>query len=77
MIFSVLLCLAQLAVVTFAAPMPLLEERQGGVTILSAAQVSAYKPYTYYTAVASCDPAKTRAWNCGGESVGRLGVALC
>jgi len=43
-----------------------LEARQS-ITTLTAAQVSAYKPYSFYAASAYCPPANTLAWNCGGN----------
>lgn len=45
---------------------PALEARQSTYT-LSATTVATYKPYTYYAAVAYCQPAKTIAWNCGAK----------
>ncbi|RXW22370.1 hypothetical protein EST38_g3495 [Candolleomyces aberdarensis] len=60
---SLLLLFAQLVTIAFALPVEL-EARQS-VSTLSAADVSAYKPYTWYAAAAYCEPAKTLAWNCG------------
>jgi hypothetical protein len=37
------------------------------VSVLSAAQVAAFKPYSYYAATAYCQPANTLAWNCGAN----------
>ncbi|KAF9563618.1 lipase [Agrocybe pediades] len=34
-------------------------------SVLSAAQIESYKPYTYYAGAAYCKPATTLAWNCG------------
>jgi hypothetical protein len=45
---------------------PSLVPRQS-ITTLTPAQVSAFKPYTYYASTAYCKPAATLAWNCGGE----------
>lgn len=42
-----------------------MEERSSGT--LTAAQVAAFKPYTYYAGAAYCAPAKTIAWNCGAN----------
>lgn len=53
-----------ITLVSAAPATPSLEARQS-VTQLTAAQVSAYKPYTYYAAVAQCSPASLAAWNCG------------
>ena len=47
-----------------AAPTSL-EERAAAVTTLTAAQVAAYMPYSYYAATAYCQPATTMAWTCG------------
>ena len=63
---SLLLLFAQLVNIAFALPVEL-EARQS-VSTLSAADVSAYKPYTWYAAAAYCEPAKTLAWNCGSTS---------
>lgn len=45
---------------------PILETRDA-VSTLSSAQISSYKPYTYYAATGYCTPATTLAWNCGSE----------
>ncbi|KAF7309531.1 Lipase-3 domain-containing protein [Mycena indigotica] len=37
------------------------------ITSLSAASIAAFKPYSYYAAAGYCSPAKTLAWNCGGN----------
>jgi hypothetical protein len=37
------------------------------VSVLSAAQVAAFKPYTYFAAASACQPANTLAWNCGAN----------
>jgi len=36
-------------------------------TALTAAQISAYNPYTYFAGAAYCNPANTKAWNCGSK----------
>ncbi|RDB18531.1 Lipase [Hypsizygus marmoreus] len=43
---------------------PSLVARQS-ISTLTAAQVTAYKPYTRYASSAYCKPANTLAWNCG------------
>jgi hypothetical protein len=48
-----------------AVSWPILEHLQETVETLSSARVSFYKPYTYFAAVAWCNPAQTIAWNCG------------
>ncbi|KAG6909782.1 hypothetical protein DXG01_015275 [Tephrocybe rancida] len=37
------------------------------ITTLTAAQVAAIKPYSYYASSAYCAPANTLAWNCGAN----------
>ncbi|KAF5379505.1 hypothetical protein D9615_006488 [Tricholomella constricta] len=57
------------AVATRAAPaaeLPVLESRQS-ITTLTASQIAAYKPYSYYASAGYCKPANTRAWNCGAN----------
>ncbi|PFH49473.1 hypothetical protein AMATHDRAFT_63172 [Amanita thiersii Skay4041] len=41
-----------------------LENRQGATSIISASEVAKYKPYTYFAAIASCEPEQTRPWKC-------------
>lgn len=41
-----------------------LESRQT-ISVLSQAQVAAFKPYTYYSSAGGCDPALTANWTCG------------
>ncbi|KAF8336195.1 hypothetical protein F5887DRAFT_987533 [Amanita rubescens] len=36
-------------------------------------ETSSYKPYTYFAAVAWCNPAQTIAWNCGPKCDARPG----
>ncbi|KAF8997862.1 lipase [Cyathus striatus] len=55
---------ALLAGAAVVSALPTLEGRQS-ISTLSAAQVSTYKPYTYYASAAYCKPATTLAWNCG------------
>ncbi|KAJ3512957.1 hypothetical protein NLJ89_g3224 [Agrocybe chaxingu] len=62
MIFASGFALALLA--ARVAAFPVLEARQG-ISTLTAAQVAAVKPYSYYAAAAYCVPARTRAWDCG------------
>jgi len=59
---SALLC----AFVVDAAPPPELVKRQA-ITPLAAAQISAFKPFTFFASTAYCNPSNTLAWNCGGE----------
>ncbi|KAF7317834.1 Lipase [Mycena kentingensis (nom. inval.)] len=53
-----------LGLASFAAAAPSLVARQS-VSALSAAQVTAFKPYSFYASSAYCSPASTLAWNCG------------
>jgi len=59
---SVLLC----ALVVYAAPTSPVVPRQI-ITALTAAQVAAFKPYSYYAASAYCQPSTTLAWSCGAN----------
>ncbi|KAJ7089828.1 lipase [Mycena belliarum] len=53
-----------LALALLANAAPSLLARQA-ITALSSAQVSAFKPYSFYAAAGYCSPASTLAWNCG------------
>ncbi|KAF9466209.1 lipase [Collybia nuda] len=57
----ILSALAGAALVSAAPP---LVPRQS-ITTLTAAQVAAFRPYTWYASTAGCNPANTLAWNCG------------
>jgi len=37
------------------------------VTALSSADISSYIPFAQFASAAYCEPAKVKAWNCGGE----------
>jgi hypothetical protein len=65
--FSALWAASVLVASTIVYASPLLEERQGAVTPLTAAEIASFTPYAYYAATASCAPATTLAWNCGCE----------
>ncbi|KAJ7065267.1 Alpha/Beta hydrolase protein [Mycena amicta] len=52
------------ALTSCAAAAPFLLARQA-ITQLTTAQISAFKPYSFYAAAAYCSPAATLAWNCG------------
>ncbi|KAJ7813147.1 alpha/beta-hydrolase [Mycena olivaceomarginata] len=58
-----------LALASFATAAPSLSARQA-ITSLSAAQISAFKPYSFYAAAGYCSPASTLAWNCGANCNG-------
>jgi hypothetical protein len=62
------LLVAALSIFTGAIAAPLIVPRQS-ITVLSASQISAYKPYTYFASTGYCSAAMTKAWNCGGKSV--------
>ncbi|KAF7358425.1 Lipase-3 domain-containing protein [Mycena venus] len=53
-----------LALSAFAIAAPSLSVRQS-ITTLSAAKISAFKPYTFYAAAAYCSSASTLTWECG------------
>jgi hypothetical protein len=46
---------------------PVLETRQS-ITTLTAPQISAFKPFTFYASTAYCQPSATINWSCGGEA---------
>ena len=58
---SALLC----AVVDAVPPLALVKRQ--AITPLSAAQISAFKPFTFFASTAYCNPSKTLNWNCGRE----------
>ncbi|TDL25796.1 lipase [Rickenella mellea] len=59
------------ASVVYAAPTQLLE--RASVTPLSAAQISTFKPYTFFASAAYCQPSATLAWNCGANCQANAG----
>ncbi|KAK0188491.1 lipase [Armillaria mellea] len=64
-----LTCWAVLALVSSlvsASPLQssVLERRQS-ITTLTSAQVSAFKPYTFYASASYCQPSTTLTWTCG------------
>lgn len=42
--------------------------RRQSITTLSTAQISAFKPFTFFASAAYCQPSTTINWSCGGES---------
>ncbi|EDR15374.1 uncharacterized protein LACBIDRAFT_301626 [Laccaria bicolor S238N-H82] len=56
---SALLC----AFVVDAAPPPELVKRQA-ITTLTASQISAFNPFTFFASTAYCNPSNTLAWDC-------------
>jgi len=55
-----------LALASLVTAGPALRPRQA-ITSLSAAQISAFKPYSFYAAAGYCAPATTLAWDCGAN----------
>ncbi|KAF7333769.1 Lipase-3 domain-containing protein [Mycena venus] len=53
-----------LALAAFAVAAPPLSVRQS-ITTLSTAQISAFRPYTFYASAGYCTSASTLTWNCG------------
>lgn len=45
---------------------PVIIPRQS-ITVLSASQISTFKPYTYFASTGYCSAAVTKAWNCGAN----------
>ncbi|KAG7445154.1 lipase [Guyanagaster necrorhizus] len=43
-----------------------LHPRQG-ITVLSSAEITAFKPYTFFASAGYCEPNATLAWNCGSD----------
>jgi hypothetical protein len=60
------LVLATVFLFTGAIAAPVVIPRQS-ITVLSASQISTYKPYTYFASTGYCSAAVTKAWNCGGK----------
>lgn len=40
-------------------------QRRQSITALTSAQISAFKPYSFYAAAAYCNPSVTATWTCG------------
>ncbi|KAJ7102986.1 lipase [Mycena crocata] len=55
-----------LALASLANAAPALLARQA-ITTLSATQISAFKPFSFYASAGYCTPATTLAWNCGAN----------
>jgi len=47
--------------------------RQGAVTALSTAQISAFKPYSFFASAAYCNPSTTINWSCGANCIANPG----
>ncbi|KDQ26489.1 hypothetical protein PLEOSDRAFT_1044280 [Pleurotus ostreatus PC15] len=61
-----LLSLAVGVFISAVVAIPVLETRQS-ITVLSSAQISAFKPYSFYASTAYCKPATTKTWTCGAN----------
>lgn len=48
------------------APSVLLPRQDAAIAALPKAQITAFKPFTYFAAAGYCTPAQTAKWNCGG-----------
>jgi hypothetical protein len=59
------LLLTAVSLITGVLGAPIVVPRQT-ITVLSAAQIAVFKPYTYFASTGYCSAASTLAWNCGG-----------
>lgn len=48
------------------APNPAIKARQA-ITALSADQIHAFKPFTFYASTGYCNPSVTATWSCGAN----------
>ncbi|EPT01111.1 hypothetical protein FOMPIDRAFT_1023431 [Fomitopsis schrenkii] len=62
--------LALLALLHAGLAHPISTPRRASITTLSTAQVSSFKPYSFYASAGYCKPATTLAWNCGANCQG-------
>ncbi|PBK69069.1 lipase [Armillaria solidipes] len=62
---SVLLVLFSVSRISLAVPTSL-HARQG-ITVLSTAEITAFKPYTFFASTGYCEPDATLAWDCGSN----------
>lgn len=49
--------------------LPLRRQASSNFTTLSADQIAAFKPFSFYAAAAYCSPSTVLASSCGGESI--------
>ena len=56
-----------------ASPVPSELESRQAITTLSAAQIAAFKPYTYYASTGYCLASQTIAWDCGADCQANAG----
>ena len=63
--------LALVFIRALAAPTPISDEellaKRQAITTLTTAQITAFKPFTFFASTAYCQPSATLAWNCGGR----------
>lgn len=52
---------------TFLASPLVSNEKRQSITTLSANQISAFTPFTFFASAAYCDPSTTINWSCGCE----------
>ncbi|KAF9269338.1 alpha/beta-hydrolase [Marasmius fiardii PR-910] len=62
--FLPLAALLSVCVLVLASPIP---DKRQSITTLSTAEISAFKPFSFYAAAAYCQPSTTLAWNCGAN----------
>jgi len=56
-----------LAVIPFLVSAKPAHQRRQSITTLSQAQITAFKPYTFFASAAYCDPSTTINWSCGAN----------
>ncbi|KAF8872862.1 lipase [Infundibulicybe gibba] len=62
LIWSTLSTIFSCVLFVHAAPPPAAKK---GISTLTPAEVTKFKPYSFYASTAYCEPSKTRSWNCG------------
>ena len=66
MLFMLPHIVALLTLFGLAHHVDVVTKRQQFITTLSSAEIEVFKPYTFYAAVAYCQPSLTFSWKCGG-----------
>jgi hypothetical protein len=69
MLFTLSLTIHLFILASNAVPAPVKLAGRASITALTTAQISAYKPYTYFASTGYCVPAETLTWSCGSVSV--------
>lgn len=64
--FALLVLVPLLPLLVAAAPSPV-NKRQDTITALSAEEVAAFRPYSYYANTGYCKPNLTIDWSCGAN----------